>query len=416
MKKILYILLTLSLILVISGVSFAATEVRIAGFGGLDQNIVEELIARFVEPEVEDDGIKVIYEPIADDYQRYILNALSAGTAADLFYMDIFWAKNVIKTGVVEPLDKYLSESDVLKKEHIVSSLLEGFTVDGKLYGIPKDFNSLALFYNKDLFDIAGVPYPNEKDTWKTLEYKLKKVAEVEEDFVGMALQPEFARMGAFAYAAGWEPFKGNKTDLMDPEFKSAFEWYTGLQEKGLGAMPASMGKGWGGGAFSTGTVATCIEGAWIIGFLRDQAPNLNYGATLLPMNPDTGKRGNFIFTVAWGMNANSEVKDEAFKVLEALTSPEAQQWVLESGLAIPSRKALVNNPYFEQDNREARANKVVFLGASDGNVKPYSFREYGGEWMEPINTALNEVMSGQVTVEEALKVAQERLDEDIMK
>lgn len=387
--------------------------------GGNDQVIVEELLNKFVRPELADEGIEIIYEPIADDYQRYLLNSLSAGTAADLFYMDIFWAKNVIKEGLVEPLDSYLAKSEVISKEDIVPSLLEGFTYEGKLYGIPKDFNSLALFYNKDLFDIAGIPYPNEADTWKTLEYKLRKVVEFfekeGEEIHGLALQPEYARMGAFAYAAGWEPFVNGKTNLQDPKFVKAFKWYTGLKEKGLGIMPADIGQGWGGGAFANGNFAACLEGAWIIGFLRDQAPNLNYGATLLPKCSDTDERGNFIFTVAWGINANSKNKEAAFRVLETLTSPEAQQWVLERGLAIPSRKSLADNPYFEKQTKEAQANKVVFMGASRGNIKPYSFRDYGGEWMEPINTALNEVMSGQSTVEEALKTAQERLEQDIM-
>ncbi len=406
----------LILVLIISSVSQAATEIRIAGFGGNDQNIVEELIARFVETELAAQGVKIIYEPIADDYPRYILNALSAGTAADLFYMDIFWAKNVIKTGAVEPLDSYLQDSAVLGKDDIVTSLLEGFTVDGSLYGIPKDFNSLALFYNKDLFDIAGVEYPNSGDTWESLEQKLEKVVAIDQNFIGMALQPDFARMGALAYANGWEPFVGNETNLLAPEFKEAFAVYTDLKAKGLGLMPADIGQGWGGGAFATGNTATCLEGAWIIGFLRDQAPNLNYGATLLPKSTATGERGNFIFTVAWGINADSQNKELAFKVLEALTSPAAQQWVLERGLAIPSRKSLVDNPYFENETKEAQANKIVFIGAATGQVKPFSFKEYGGKWIDPINAALAEVMSGQSTVEQALATAQKRLDEDVMK
>ncbi|MCF8001444.1 MAG: ABC transporter substrate-binding protein [Halanaerobiales bacterium] len=417
MKKITIFVLAVFLIISASSLAFAETEVRISGFGGLDQNIVEELIANFVKPELEDEEISVTYEPIADNYQSVLLNSLSAGTAADLFYMDIFWAQNVISKGLVEPLDSYLKESDMLAKDDIIDSLVEGFTYEGKLYGIPKDFNSLALFYNKDLFDVAGVEYPNKDDTWKTLEEKLTKVTAADDDFVGMALQPEFARMGAFTYANKWEKFdaEGN-TNLLDEKFKDAFAWYTGLKEKGLGIMPADMGKGWGGGALANGNVATCIEGAWILGFLRDQAPNLQYGATLLPKSPSTNERGNFIFTVAWGINKESKNKDEAFRVLELLTSKKAQQWVLERGLAIPSRKSLANNPYFEKDSAEAKANKVVFEGASVGNVKPFSFGDYGGAWMEPINTALNEVMSGQATVEEALKQAQKRLDQDIMK
>ncbi|HDP36602.1 MAG TPA: ABC transporter substrate-binding protein [Candidatus Atribacteria bacterium] len=413
MKRNLSILLIVSMLLIFSAVSMAETEVRIVGWGGVDQSIVEELINLFVVPELADKGITAIYEPIVDDFQKNLINSLSAGTAGDLFYMDIFWAEYIIKAGQVEPLDDYLAKSTIISKDDIIPSLLNAFSFNGKAYGIPKDFNSLALVYNKDLFDVAGVPYPNENDTWDDLENKLAKVVEAfGGEVTGLALAPEFARFGAFAYAAGWEPFVDGKTNLMDPAFKEAFNWYTGLKEKGLGVMPADIGQGWGGGALTTEKVAAALEGAWILGFLRDNAPNLKYGATLLPKNPKTGQPGNFIYTVAWGINANSKNKDAAFKVMEALTSPAAQQWILERGLAIPSRKALADNPYFKKDTPEAQANKIVFLGASAGNVKPFKFKEYGGKWMDPINVALSEVMSGQKTVDEALEIAQEQLDE----
>jgi len=413
MKRNLSILLIVSMLLIFSAVSMAETEVRIVGFGGIDKSIVEELIGLFVVPELTGTGITAIYEPIVDDYEGNLINTLSAGTAGDLFYMDIFWAEYIIKAGQVEPLDDYLAKSTVISKDDIIHSLLNAFSFDGKAYGIPKDFNSLALFYNKDHFDIAGVTYPNENDTWEDLENKLAKVVEAFGGEVeGMALAPDFARFGAFAYAAGWEPFVDGKTNLMDPAFKEAFNWYTGLKEKGLGVMPADVGQGWGGGALATETVATALEGAWILGFLRDEAPNLKYGATLLPKNSKTGQPGNLIYTVAWGINANSQNKDAAFKVMEALTSPAAQQFILERGLAIPSRKALADNPYFEKDTPEAQANKTVFEGASAGYVKPFKFKEYGGNWMNPINVALSEVMSGQKTVDEALEIAQEQLDE----
>lgn len=413
MKRNLSILLIVSMLLIFSTVSMAETEVRIVGWGGTDQSIVEELINKFVVPELAAKGITAVYEPIVDDFQKNLINSLSAGTAGDLFYMDIFWAEYIIKAGQVEPLDDYLAKSTVISKDDIIPSLLDGFSFDGKAYGIPKDFNSLALVYNKDLFDIAYIQYPNENDTWDDLENKLAKVVEAfDGEVTGLALAPEFARFGAFAYAAGWEPFVDGKTNLMDPAFKEAFNWYTGLKEKGLGVMPADIGQGWGGGALSTEKVAAALEGAWILGFLRDEAPNLRYGATLLPKNPGTGQPGNFIYTVAWGINANSKNKDAAFEVMEALTSPAAQQWILERGLAIPSRKALADNPYFKKDTPEAQANEIVFLGASAGYVKPFKFKEYGGKWMDPINVALSEVMSGQKTVDEALEVAQEQLDE----
>ncbi|MCX7882712.1 MAG: ABC transporter substrate-binding protein [Brevinematales bacterium] len=395
-------------VVLVVGLGFSQTTVRIMGFGGIDQNIVEELIAKFVTPKLK--GIKVVYEPVQGDYQQVLLNSLSAGTVADLFYMDIFWAQNVIKSGRVEPLDSYLANSKILKKGDIIPSLINAFTVDGKVYGIPKDFNTLALFYNKDIFDEAGVAYPNENDTWDTLEAKLKQVKAKVKGVEGMALAPDFARMGAFAYANGWDPIVNDASNLEDARFVEAFKWYTGLKQKGLGVMPGDIGQGWGGGAFATEKVAVCLEGAWILGFLKDNAPNLKYGATLLPKSPKTKERGNFIFTVAWGISANSKVKKEAFQVLELLTSPEAQQFVLERGLALPSRKALVDNPYFKKNEPAAQANYVVFRGASDKYVKPFFFDIYGGEWMGPINTAMTEVMSGQKAADKAIKDANAQL------
>ena len=405
--------LSLALLVVFLAASVAgAQHIRIGGFGGNDTIVVEEMIELFVRPALEGTGITVQYEPVADDFQRYIINALSAGTAPDLFYMDVLWAGSLIQSGVVEPLNAYLEKSTVLKPEDIIPSLLDAFTVDGTIYGIPKDFNTLAVFYNKDLFDYAGVEYPNNEDTWDTFYAKLEQVAAIDPDIYGLALQPEFARFGALAFAAGFTPFNAEgKSDLSDPAFVEAIKWYTGMAETGVGVMPQDISQGWGGGALASEQVAVALEGAWIIGALKSDAPNLQYGACLMPKHPGTGQRGNFVYTVAWGMNAASAHKEAAFQVLEILTSPEVQQWVLERGLAIPSREALADNPYFQQDDPEAQANYVVFLGASDGNVLPFSFGSYGGDWTGPIDQALSAVMSKQATVEEALQEAQQRLD-----
>ena len=96
MKRNLSILLIVSMLLIFSAVSMAETEIRISGTGGIDLSIVEELIESFVVPELAGTGITAIYEPVVDDYQGNLINTLSAGTAGDLFYMDIFWAEYII--------------------------------------------------------------------------------------------------------------------------------------------------------------------------------------------------------------------------------------------------------------------------------------------------------------------------------
>ncbi len=281
------------LIALVAWPAAAQTTVRVSGWGGTDIAIVEELLERFVQPAVEPHGIRVVYEPIADAYDTYLINALSAGTAPDLFYVDIFWAESLMRTGQLAPLNDYLAASSVLGADDIIPELLAAFTLDGKIYGIPKDFNTLALFFNKDLFDFAGVPYPDESDDWNSLADKLRRVAAISPDVYGLALAPEFARMGAFAYATGWRPFDENgHTDVLDPRFVEAFKWYTGLAADGSGVHPQDVGQGWGGGAMATEQVAAAVEGAWILGFLRDEAPNMEYDAVPLPRRSRHGSAG----------------------------------------------------------------------------------------------------------------------------
>lgn len=213
--------------------------------------------------------------------------------------------------------------------------------------------------------------------------------------------------MGPFAFAEGWQPLtEDGTTNLQDEAFVSAFNWYAGLIQEGVSALPTDLGQDWSGGCFGTGNTGVAIEGAWILGYLRDTAPNLQYGTTFLPAGP-SGETGNYTYTVAYGVNANSANQEAALQVLEALTSEEAQQWVLENGLAIPSRESLSDNPYFQEETPEAEANRVIFEGASRGNVQSYQFGSVGTDFATPINTAITAVATGQAEAEAALEQAQ---------
>ncbi|MCS6868206.1 MAG: ABC transporter substrate-binding protein, partial [Thermus sp.] len=96
-------------ILVLLGLALAQTQVRISGWGGTDIAIVNGLLKEVVQPKLDREGIRVVYEPIEGDYTQWLFNALSAGTAPDLFYVDIFWSESLFATGRVEPLDAYFS-------------------------------------------------------------------------------------------------------------------------------------------------------------------------------------------------------------------------------------------------------------------------------------------------------------------
>lgn len=381
-----------------------AQEIRIMGYGGQDPAILVRLLDEVIGAELAAEGITLSYEPLEGDYNAALFNALSAGTAGDIFYIPVETAPGIIATGKALPLDGLIDPSP------FIASLNQAYTVDGRIYGIAKDFNTLAIHYNKDLFDEAGVAYPDANDTWASFADKLRAIAQVE-GAAGACFPAGYDRFGAFAIATGWQPFDvDGRTNLLDPAFIEAVTWYTNLVREGAAIQPSDIGQGWTGGCFATDEVGIAIEGAWIIGFLRNEAPNLQYGTTFMPIGP-SGERGNFLYTVAYGVNADSPNRDAALRVLAALTSPEAQQWVLEQGLAIPSRSALADNAYFATGSVEATANQVVFQGAADGNVLGFQFGSIGTDWMQPVNAALIAIMNGEASVENALTAAQAEIE-----
>ncbi len=149
---------------------------------------------------------------------------------------------------------------------------MDVYTVAGDVYGIPKDFNTLAVFYNEDLFDEAGVEYPNADDDWNTFAEKLRAVAALGDDVNGACLAADFARLGAFAYGNGWTPFtEDGAVDLSDPAFVEAFDFYTGLVTEGTAVQPSDR-------------IFVCHAPALIMGSTVKNMPAFNCGP--LPLVP----------------------------------------------------------------------------------------------------------------------------------
>lgn len=89
--------------------ALAQTTVRLQGFGGNDPAVLQGLLREVVNPALEKDNIKAVYEGVEGDYNATLLNALSAGTAGDLFYVDVFQSEPIFASGKVEPLNKYFT-------------------------------------------------------------------------------------------------------------------------------------------------------------------------------------------------------------------------------------------------------------------------------------------------------------------
>jgi len=306
-------------------------------------------------------------------------------------------APQLMSSGVLEPLDDYIKKYNVDVND-FEPALLSAFQWDGKTYGLPKDFNTLALFYNKDMFKAAGINEPPK--TWEELRDVAKKLTK--DGVKGLVLSADLARFDAFINQNGGSVYQDGKVTLNLPENAQALDFYVGLITKDKVAdTPQNMGEGWNGDAFAAKKAAMAIEGGWMIPFLKEKAPDLNYGIAELP----TGKqKSTMAFTVAYVMNKNSKHKDEAFKLIEFLTGKEGQQFVVDSGLALPSRKSM------QEGFKEKYPERAAFVDGASYAV-PWQFGLYGTKVVDAANKACEALIMKQISsAQQALDNAQKEV------
>jgi len=315
-------------------------EIRFSGWGAGSVELASYQ-KMFEEFEEEHPQYKVMYEPILENYPQKIAMMFRSGTAPDVFYVDSSYAKYWIKTGYLLPIDKFLEE-----KSDFVPELIKIFEHDEKLYGIPKDFSVLGMFYNKEMFKKANIEKPPE--TWDELLVCAQKLKE-ELGIVPLSLSRDLARWLAFIYQTGAEIVTpGHKESLFtDPKVVESLEFYTQFEKMGLAKMPGELGEAWNGDAFAKEKVAIIFEGNWLVPFLKDNFPQMYNKTGVAPLpRPENGKETTLAFVGGLAIYGGSEHPEAAWKLIDFLTSKEGQKkLVIQLGHTLPSRASLREDP-----------------------------------------------------------------------
>ncbi len=135
-----------------------ATQVRLTGAPSSpeESRLLEQVLQDF---EAKFPDITVVWEPVTQQYAEKLQTDLAAGTAADVFYVDSLLAPDLAARGVLLPLDEPMAGAGV-RAEDFYAGLIEAFQWQGKTYGLPKDWSSLAMVYDPQAFDGAGIVGP----------------------------------------------------------------------------------------------------------------------------------------------------------------------------------------------------------------------------------------------------------------
>lgn len=273
-----------------------------------------------------------------DDYAPALERALADEQTPDVVQVDLFRLPALVEADALAPLP-----ADQVDATDLYPLLREGASVDGALYCMPDNVNTLALIYNRDLFDAAGIAYPNADWTWDDLRAAAAAIGDLPTvNFIafGIALPADVTRWLPFLYQAGGELVDAHGQPLLDSQAATlALAFYTGLITDGPGVEPAYLATGWGGEALGNGRVGMVIEGNWVVPWLDARRPEIDYGVAPLPSGP--GGRGTVAFGSCWAVTAESDHPEEALALVRALTATPAMQVRIELSPAIPARPSL---------------------------------------------------------------------------
>ena len=206
MKKLL--VLTLALLMALSSTAFAAVELEFNYWSSEQEAGITAVVDAF---NASQDEIHVTATIVPwDQFWEKLSVGLPAGSAPDVFTINALNVVDYAKNGYLLDISD-LFESGAVDVSKFPQSAIDTHTVDGTLWAVPKDYDNIAVYYNKSMFDAAGVEYPTNDWTWDEFIEIAKQLTDVDSGIYGAALTPNGQSL-VYDYIAG------NGGELFDEE------------------------------------------------------------------------------------------------------------------------------------------------------------------------------------------------------
>ena len=344
-------------------------------------------------------------------HNRLTLNLATGSGAGDLELIDTGMVGGYINSDALLDLS---ANFEMYRSEMVDYAVSQGQNDLGQQMAIPIDLGPGVAFYRRDYmedlnFNLTDVM--ESWDSWLTYGRTLR-------DEYGVHLVSNAESIARAIIYGTVEPGNGiyigaNDEILVENErFKFAFNMAKTLREEDLDANVGLWNNDWYDG-FNNGVFAMEIQGAWLLGHMQGWiAPDTTglWGASNLP----AGIYGSWGGTFAAIPTQSSDKKDAAWGVIEYMISPEAQLAAFESWAMFPANKTTYNDAVFNEDIAFLGGQKARLLFAEvANNMTPISPSKYDNiaETLV-VNAALQEVLTGGRSVEDALKYASDQLSE----
>ena len=338
--------------------------------------------------------IKIVTTPYKEYFTK-LQTSVSGGAAPDVFWMNGPNFQLYASNGVLAPLgDAGLTTADYPQ------GLVDLYSLDGEVYGAPKDFDTIALWYNTELFDAAGVDYPTAGWTWDDLKAAAAKLTDPATGQWGIAAS-QFGQENYYnsIAQAGGEVINadGTKSGYGTPEALAGIELWTDLIAAGSSPTAQQMTDTSAEDFFLSGKVAMFQNGSWAAHGYADNA-DIADKVNVAPLAAGVAGNQSVIHGLANVANASSEHLDLARDFAVFASSEQAADIMAESGAVIPA----FNGKQQAWVDALPQYDLQVYIDALATAV-PYPVSKNTSAWTSIEGEILSQVWAGSITPKDGL-------------
>ncbi|MBR5944518.1 MAG: sugar ABC transporter substrate-binding protein [Lachnospiraceae bacterium] len=370
------------------------------------QQIVDEWSAQ--------SGVKATIQVVDwNNYWTLLEAGATGGELPDVFWMHSNVAQKYMENDLLLDLTDKIAASDTIDLSNYYEGIVKLYQSEGKQYAVPKDIDTIALWYNKTIFDEMGVAYPDDTWTWQDFKEAAKKLTN--DDHWGYAIAPGNNQEGYYntIYSMGGYVISDDKkkSGMDDPKSIEAVKLFTDMIAEGSCPDLATVSETAPNELLCAGKVAMSINGSWMLAGYRDNEYSAaNCDVAVLPYTNSPDDRVSIYNGLGWAAAANGKNIDAAWSLIEYLGSKEAQLKQAELGVTMSAymgtSDAWVNSvPAFDLNGHMKMLDaKLVF--------RPYS--RDTTVWEDMMIEKLQDAWTGARPVDEVCKEIAEEMNADL--
>lgn len=312
-------------------------------------------IQQIADEWTEQTGVKVNINVVDwNNYWTLLEAGASGGEMPDVFWVHSNTVQMYMENDLLLNLDEYIKADDSIDMEKFYEGIVELYNRDdnGSQYALPKDHDTIALLYNKAVFDKYGVEYPTDDWTWEDVRDAAAKITEAGKDdgVYGYAINTSNNQDGwyniVYDYGAQiiTEDHKG--TTIGSEQGKAAMEMMRQILEAAAPQMTvAETGTE---SMFNSGLVGMITQGSWMINNFYTAENSKDYAWTMLPYADvngngacDEGERYSAYNGLGWAASAAVEDPDAAYSLISHFCSEDAQRKQAKLGVTMAGMKGV---------------------------------------------------------------------------